>query len=204
MSHIPAKGTIAYDIRGKRYLNLTSRCNLRCRFCPKFNGRWDVQSYQLKLRGEPDCDQVLEAIGDPAPVEEIVFCGLGEPTLRLHTLLQVSEAMQARGKPVRINTDGLANLYHGLDITPWLKGRVDALSISLNAQDEELYNAHCRPLREGSYGAVLEFIERALDQVPQVTVTAIDGLPGVDIDACEDIAGRLGARFRRRVLDQVG
>lgn len=204
MSHSPAKGTIAYDIRGKRYLNLTSRCNLRCRFCPKFNGRWDVQSYQLKLRGEPDRNQVLQAIGDPAPVEEIVFCGLGEPTLRLHTLLQVSEAMQARGKPVRINTDGLANLYHGLDITPWLKGRVDALSISLNAQDEALYDTHCRPLRAGSYGAVLEFIERALDQVPQVTVTAIDGLSGVDIDACEDIAGRLGARFRRRVLDQVG
>lgn len=200
----PATGTIAYDIRGKRYLNITSHCNLRCRFCPKFNGRWDVQSYGLKLRGEPDCSQVLEAIGDPAPVEEIVFCGLGEPTRRLHTLLQVSEAMQARDKPVRINTDGLANLYHGLDITPWLKGRVDALSISLNAQDEELYNAQCRPLRQGSYGALLEFIERALDQVPEVTVTAIDGLPGVDIEACAEIANRLGARFRRRILDQVG
>lgn len=199
-----ASGTIAYDIRGNRYLNITSRCNLRCRFCPKFNGCWDVQSHSLKLRGEPGSAQVLEAIGDPAPVREIVFCGLGEPTLRLDTLLQVSEAMQARGKPVRVNTDGLANQYHGLDVTPRLKGRVDALSISLNAQDEALYNEHCRPLHPGSYGAVLEFIDRALEQVPEVTVTAIDGLPGVDIEACAAIARRLGARFRRRVLDQVG
>ena len=200
----PASGTIAYDIRGKRYLNLTSRCNLRCRFCPKFNGRWDVQSYSLKLRGEPGSRQVLEAIGDPAPVEEIVFCGLGEPTLRLPTLLRVSADMRALGKPVRINTDGLASLYHGRDITPQLKDRVDALSISLNAQDEALYHAHCRPRHRDSYGAVLDFIERAVDQVPNVTVTAIEGLPGVDIEACERIATRLGARFRRRVLDQVG
>ena len=204
MPNTRARGTIAYDIRGKRYLNLTSRCNLRCRFCPKFNGRWDVQSHQLKLRGEPELDQVLEAIGDPGPAEEIVFCGLGEPTLRLHTLLQVSDAMQAQGKPVRINTDGLANLHHGMDITPWLRGRIDALSISLNAQDESLYNAHCRPLRPGSHGAVLDFIARAVEQVPNVTVTAIDGLPGVDVEACAAIATRLGARFRRRILDQVG
>ena len=200
----PAIGTIAYDIRDKRYLNLTSRCNLRCRFCPKFNGRWDVRSYRLKLRGEPDCSQVLEAIGDPDPVQEIVFCGLGEPTLRLHTLLQVSEAMQTRGKPVRINTDGLANLHHGRDITPQLKGRVDALSISLNAQNEALYHEHCRPTHPDSYRSLLDFISRAVDQVPEVTVTAIDGLPGVDIEACADIASRLGARFRRRILDQVG
>jgi TatD DNase family protein len=200
----PATGTIAYDIRGRRYLNLTSRCNLRCRFCPKFNGRWDVQSYRLKLRGEPDCSQVLEAIGDPDPVQEIVFCGLGEPTLRLHTLLQVSEAMQARGKPVRINTDGLANLHHGRDVIPQLKGRVDALSISLNAQNQALYHEHCRPTHPDSYPALLDFIGRAVEQIPEVTVTAIDGLPGVDIEACADIASRLGARFRRRILDQVG
>ena len=199
-----ATGTVAYDIRGKRYLNLTSRCSLRCRFCPKFNGRWDVQSYSLRLRGEPDAARVLEAIGDPGDVQEIVFCGLGEPTLRLHTLLQVSTAMQEQGKRVRVNTDGLGNLHHGRDIVPLLKGRVDALSISLNAHNEALYQEHCRPTRPGSYGALLDFVGRAVEQLPEVTVTAIDGLPGVDIDACAEIAANLGAGFRRRILDQVG
>jgi TatD DNase family protein len=204
MSRPPATGTIAYDIRGKRYLNLTSRCTLRCRFCPKFNGRWDVQSYRLRLRGEPDTAQVLQAIGDPCDVREIVFCGLGEPTLRLHTLLEVSAAMQNEGKRVRLNTDGLGNLHHGRDIIPQLEGRVDALSISLNAQNEALYHEHCRPTHPDSYPSLLDFIGRAVERLPEVTVTAIDGLPGVDIEACAAIAARLGARFRRRVLDQVG
>jgi TatD DNase family protein len=204
MSRPQATGTLAYDIRGKRYLNLTSRCTLRCRFCPKFNGRWDVQSYSLRLRGEPDAEQVLQAVGDPGEVREIIFCGLGEPTLRLDTLLRVSEAMQAQGKLVRVNTDGLGSLYHGRDIIPQLKGRVDALSISLNAQNEALYLEHCRPAQPGSYGALLNFIDRAVQEIPEVTVTAIDGLRGVEIEACAEIATQLGARFRRRVLDQVG
>jgi TatD DNase family protein len=51
---------------------------------------------------------------------------------------------------------------------------------------------------------VLEFVERAHEHIGDVTVTAIDGLEGVDIHKCEAIARRLGVKFRRRVLDQVG
>jgi len=40
--------------------------------------------------------------------------------------------------------------------------------------------------------------------VPDITMTAIDGLPGVDVVACEKIAQKLGVKFRRRVLGQVG
>ena len=204
MRTVSSTDTIAYDIRGNRYLNITSQCNLRCTFCPKFNGCWDVQSYDLRLRGFPSTAQVLEAVGNPQEVDEIVFCGLGEPTQRLNTLLHVSEAMNRYGKPVRLNTDGLGNLYHRRDITPMLEGKVNAISISLNAQNEQLYDTHCRPKWGGSYNAVLDFIRRAVDHIPQVTVTAIDGLPGVDIEACAEIATGLGANFRRRVLDQVG
>ena len=35
-------------------------------------------------------------------------------------------------------------------------------------------------------------------------MTAIDGLPGVDISACQEIADEIGVTFRRRVLDKVG
>ena len=44
----------------------------------------------------------------------------------------------------------------------------------------------------------------AREFVPEITLTAIDGLPGVDIDACRKIADDLGVGFRRRVLDVVG
>jgi len=196
---------IAYPLHGNCYLNLTSRCTLRCAFCPKFQQRsWEVQGYNLRLRGAPSVAEVLAALGDPRAYREVVFCGLGEPTLRWEVLLAVAEYVKRAGVRVRLNTDGLANLVHGRDVTPELAGRVDVVSISLNAQDEATYNQHCRPPGPGAYPALLEFIRGAREHVPEVTVTAIDGLPGVDIEACARLAEQLGVGFRRRVLDEVG
>ncbi len=196
--------TLAYELHGNCYLNITWHCTLRCAFCPKFNGTWEVQGYDLLITREPSVEALLTAIGDPTPYKEIVFCGLGEPTLRLDTLLTVAQAMRAAGKRVRVNTDGLANLVHGRDVTPELAAVVDSLSISLNAQDEATYVRHTRPKREGAFAAVQAFAVRAREAGMEVTLTAIDGLEGVDIAACEAIAGQLGVKFRRRVLDRVG
>lgn len=199
--------THAYVLRDQCYINLTSRCTLRCGFCPKFNHSWDVQGYNLHLSKsqEPSVDQVLEAVGDPSRYSEIVFCGLGEPTLRLPELLQIAEHLKRCGaRWVRVNTDGLVNLVHGRDVTPAFFGRIDALSISLNAQDQSTYERHCRPAVDGAYAALLKFISRARLFVPDVTVTAIDGLEDVDIAACRNLARNLGVSFRWRLLDQVG
>ena len=195
---------IGYTLHGNRYLNITNRCTLRCAFCPKFNGIWDVQGYDLRSRHEPGVEEMLAAVGNPRDYNEVVFCGLGEPTLRLYPLLEVAARLRNQGARVRVNTDGLASLIHRRDVTPDLEDNIDVLSISLNAQDEATYNRHCRPKEPGAYAAMLDFTERARDFVSEVTLTAIDGLPGVDIAACEKIARDLGVNFRRRVRDQVG
>ncbi|MHB8453736.1 MAG: TatD family nuclease-associated radical SAM protein [Acidiferrobacterales bacterium] len=197
-------GVVAYTLRGNCYLNITNRCTLRCDFCPKFNGTWGVRGYELRLRREPTQDQILQAAGDPRRYHEIVFCGLGEPTLRLYTVLEIASRLRARGGRIRINTDGLANLVYGRDVSPDMEDNIDALSISLNAQNEILYNRYCRPKLPGAYRSLLDFARRACDFVPEVTLTAVDGLPGVDMEACAKIAADLGATFRRRVLDEVG
>lgn len=196
--------TIAYRLHGNCYVNLTSRCTLRCAFCPKFNDEWEVQGYDLRLHDEPTPDEVLDAVGDPTQYREVVFCGLGEPLLKLDTLLLVARVLKKEGARVRVNTDGLANLVHGRDVTPELVDAVDAISVSMNAQDEETYNRHCRPKCSGAYPAMLEFVRLARDHVREVSVSAIDGLEGVDIEACARVADELGVAFRRRVLDQVG
>jgi TatD DNase family protein len=196
--------TIGYTLRGNRYLNVTNRCTLRCVFCPKFNGRWDVRDYYLRLKHDPSVDEMIEAVGDPTQYHEIVFCGMGEPTLRLYALLDVARAVKARGGRARVNTDGLVNLVYGRDVTPDFEGLVDALSVSMNAQDAATYSRHCRPSLAGSYDAMLDFVARARQFVPEVSVTAIDGLAGVDIIACKQRANALGVKFRRRVLDIVG
>ncbi|TAM45812.1 MAG: radical SAM protein [Gammaproteobacteria bacterium] len=196
---------VGYTLRGSRYLNITNRCTLRCAFCPKFNGEWTVRDYNLRLRGEePATDDIVVAVGDPDEIDEVVFCGLGEPTLRLYTLIDVAARLRGEVPRVRVNTDGLANLVYGRDVTPDFEDIVQSLSVSLNAQDEATYNRHCRPLLPGAYDAVLDFARRAREFVPEVTLTAIDGLPGVDIDACRKIADDLGVGFRRRVLGVVG
>ncbi len=195
---------LAYRLHGSCYLNITYHCTLRCAFCPKFNGSWEVQNVDLLLTREPQADEVLAAIGDPADDREIVFCGLGEPTLNLPVLLEVAAKLKAQGKTIRLNTDGLANLVHGRDVTPELAGVVDAVSISMNAQDEATYNRHCRPKQPGAFQAMLKFARSAHAQGMDVSLTAIDGLDGVDIAACEQIATGLGVGFRRRVLGEVG
>ena len=196
----------AYVLHGNCYLNLTNRCNLRCRFCPRLENEWDVQDYNLRmtLKQEPGAAELLSAVGDPKDFQEVVFCGLGEPTLRLETLLQTGRALRQRGARVRLDTNGLANQYHGRDVTPELATAVDAISISLNAQNEATYERYCRPKQPGAYAALLDFIQRVREHISDVTVTAIDGLEGVDIDACARLAADLGVKFRRRVLDQIG
>jgi TatD family-associated radical SAM protein len=198
------KSIIAYALHGNCYLNLTSQCTLRCAFCPKYNRSWEVQSYDLRLHREPTVEEVLAAIGDPGQYREIVFCGLGEPTVRLDALLAIATQLKQQGVRIRVNTDGLVNLREGRDVTPELAKVVDSLSISLNAQDEQTYIKHTRPKLEGAFAAVQEFARLAHERGIEVSLTAIDGLEGVDIDACEAIAKSLGVGFRRRVLDNVG
>ncbi len=202
----PRHDTIAYTLHGNRYLNITSACTLRCAFCPKFSKVWEVQGYDLRLsdRAGPSAEAIVAAVGEPRAYNEIVFCGLGESTLRWEVVLEVARRLKAEGATIRLNTDGLASLIHGRDVTPEMAGLIDLLSVSMNAHNEALYNRHCRPKREGAYHAMLDFVRRAREHVPEVSVTAIDGLSGVDIAACEAIARRLGVGFRRRVLDVVG
>jgi TatD family-associated radical SAM protein len=195
---------ISYQIGNNLYLSITDRCTLECAFCPKTQGRMTVKGYDLTFDHRPDVEEVIEAIDDPAKYAEVVFCGYGEPTLRLNVLLQVAKYIKSRGGRVRINTDGLSNLVHKNDTLPELGKYVDAISISLNAQNREIYDLHCHPNLPGSYEAMLKFLKQAPKYIPQVTATAIDGLEGVDIAACEKIAQDLQVEFRTRVLDQVG
>jgi len=196
---------LAYELHGNIYLNITYHCTLRCGFCPKFNGTWQVQGYDLLIKREPTAAEVLEAVGDVTRYKQVVFCGLGEPTLRLEVLLEVARELKAQGASIRINTDGLASLVHKRDVTPELAGLVDALSISMNAQNEAVYIQHTRPKLDGAYDAMLDFAKRAKQYVPEVSLTAINGLEGVDVVACREIAEQqVGIEFRQRELDVVG
>jgi TatD family-associated radical SAM protein len=196
--------TISYAIGDRLYLNITDRCTLQCAFCPKHNGSHRVHDYDLSLDHRPEVAEIIAALGDPTAYREVVFCGFGEPTLRLKVLLETAGHIRQAGGRVRINTDGLANLVHRRNVLPELATCVDALSVSMNAQDEQVYAQHCLPALPGSFEAMLDFLTLAPRYIADVSATAIAGLEGVDIAACEAIATRLGVKFRRRELDVVG
>jgi len=191
-------GTVGFDIGSRRHLNVTNRCTLRCRFCPRSDSCFEVQGHDLRLAREPSVGEIVAAVGDARAYDEVVFCGLGEPTLRLYDVLDAIAVFRRPGVRVRLVTDGLANLRYGRDVVPDLEGLVDSVWVSLNAQDGQTYRHLCQPETDDAYASMLAFCADARDYVPQVTLTAIAGVEGVDLEACDLIASGLGVDFHRR------
>lgn len=163
-----------------------------------------VHEFDLTVDHRPEVEEVIGAIGDPSRYSQVVFCGFGEPTLRLRLLLEVAGWIKQHGGQTRINTDGLASLVHKRNVIPEMVGVIDELSVSMNGQNREVYNRHCQPQLGGAFEAMLDFLRRASGKIPLVTATAIDGLEGVDIEACQQLAQECGVGFRARALDVVG
>lgn len=194
---------IAYKIRNSLYLNITNRCSNRCTFCAKFDD-FTVKGHNLLLDSEPSFDEVMAAIGQPEGISEVVFCGYGEPLIRLDLVKQVAGALKARSYQIRINTDGQANLAHGRDILPELAGLVDSISVSLNAADAATYNKLCNtPFGEAGFSGVCDFIRAASAHIPEVVASVVT-VPGIDVEACRLLAESLGAEFRVREYAEVG
>lgn len=183
-----------YMLDERLYVNLTSRCPLRCRFCFKFQDRPDFFGHELLMReeDEPDMRRVEREIRAAPPHRELVFCGLGEPLERLPAVEWLSRRYKQRGGGrVRVNTCGLY-LTHGdeahlLKLARW----VDCLAISLNAPDAAAYEAVCRPKDPRAFDTLLEFVGIARESFPSVLLTAVS-YPGVDLDACRALAHKLG------------
>ncbi len=199
---LPQKAEIAYQIRDSLYLNITNRCTNRCSFCVKFNSDF-VKGHRLRLDHEPSVEELKDEIGDPLRFREIVFCGYGEPLQRLDVVKEIALWVKQQGGYIRVNTNGHANLIHGRNIIPELKGLVDSISISLDAQDAETYNRICRPDFPQAYQEVIRFTEQVKAFVADVQVTVVR-LPEIDMVKCEQIAAALGVRLRIRELDVVG
>lgn len=197
------KPVVAYEIRNSLYLNLTTDCTNACYFCVRFQTDC-VRGYNLHIDYQPTLQEVLDTIGDPTKYRSIVFCGYGEPTLRLDILKEVAKYCKDRGSYVRLVTNGHGNLIHKRNIVPELAGLIDMVDISLNAENAERYNKVTQPLwGEETYPAILEFIKECVAVLPVVECTVVT-VPEIDVEKCRQIATDLGATFRVRALDDVG
>ena len=193
------------------YINLTNRCPNLCAFCIKTKWKMDFHGNNLNLAGnEPSAGEVsaaLEAELKKAPFKEVVFCGYGEPTMRLDVLLFIAQTLkgwmaQAKFPPfkIRLNTNGLGNLINHKNIVPELAKVVDFVNISLNAQDAETWKKIVRPAEgyEDGFDAVREFIRLcAAAGFERVVASCVDQT-GADPEAVKKVAEADGAIFYLR------
>ena len=197
------KPEIAYVIRNSLYLNITSRCPNKCIFCSRETAPY-VKGHYLGTDNEPTVEELKDAIGDPSVYEEVVFCGFGESTERLDVLKEIAGYLKEKGSKIRLDTNGLGDLINGRSICEELKGLIDTICISLNTNIEEEYQKLCpSEFDSQAYPALISFTKKARDYIPDVMVSIV-GIPGIDVEACREIAEDLGVRFRVRDYNNVG
>lgn len=196
--------TITYEVGNSLYLNITNRCTNHCTFCVRNNFDGVVDGINLWLEKEPTVDELIEDIQkrEISKYKELVFCGYGEPMMRTDDLIEISKKLKGKyPTPIRINTNGQANLINEKDITPLLEGLVDSISISINAKNKQEYQALClSDFGEGAFEEMLDFAAKCKKYIPNVVFTVVDLISEKDIQACRQIAEGIGVEFKVRTF----
>ena len=199
--------TITYPVYNGIYVNMTNRCPCACTFCLRKQSDHVYGSDSLWLEREPTVEEVCESIDkwDLSKYSEIVFCGYGEPTMRLDDLLKVAAYIKSKSNiSVRINTNGLGDLIAGEKVAHKLQGLIDTVSVSLNATNKEDYFKLVRPkFGIDSYDAMLSFTKDCTKYVPNVIMTVVDEVTSKEEqEKSREICESLGAKLRVRPYEK--
>ena len=192
---------ILYTYKNQVYANITNQCNCRCTFCIRSHEDGVGDAETLWHKKDPTVDEIKQAMDscDFTGFRELVFCGYGEPTCALDTLIETARyAKETFGLAIRVNTNGLANLQYGENIVPRLAKVVDTISISLNAPDAEAYSKVSRPRFDHAFEGLLDFTVKCKELIPHVKLTVVDILAPEDIKASQELAKSLGVDLRIR------
>ena len=194
--------TLVYLLDGKIYINLTNRCTNDCIFCLR-KDKSDVKGQELWLDNENStAKDVIEQFETFEPSKEVIFCGYGEPMMKLDVLKEVAKYIKDKypDTKIRINTNGHANFVYKRNVVPELKGLVDEFSVSLNGSTKEEYDELSKPKFDEAYEEMKKFIKACSDEDISVVASVVEGYKGrhLDLEKCEKIAKDLGAKFRVR------
>ena len=195
-----------YFLKNTMYINVTNLCTNECVFCIRsFSDTVSGANLWLKDQNA-SAQEIIEELKTKSPEtrDEIVFCGYGEPLIQLDIVKEVAKFIKDNYPevPVRINTNGHANLIHQRNIVPELKGLIDRVSISLNSDNAQQYKelTNCKYEANTAFDAVKDFIKKCADEGIDTTATVVSGYKDHDISLknCEAIALSLGANFKVR------
>ena len=105
------------DIKGKNiYVNMTNKCPCSCTLCLRQTKKM-LESNSLWLKeGEPSLQSVKDLFSkyDLNLINELVFCGFGEPLERLYDICELIDYLKKDypNLKTRVNTNVLANLIY--------------------------------------------------------------------------------------------
>lgn len=192
---------ILYTYKNQVYANITNRCDCNCQFCIRSHKDSVGEAENLWFKKEPTLEEIKEAMDafDFTGYDELVYCGYGEPTCALENLLASAAYIKEKHDiKIRLNTNGLGNLYHKRNIIPELATVIERVSISLNAPTAEKYQEVTRPQFENAFPAMLEFASLANDAFEHTQLSIVDVLPAEEIAACQKIADDRGVYLKIR------
>lgn len=187
------------------YVNVTNKCPCACTFCLR-NTKEMAESNSLWLDREPTVQEIIAEFEkyDLNKFNEIIFCGFGEPLMRIDDILEVAKYLKGRNKDIkiRVNTNGLADLVHNKKTAPLLKGLIDTVSISLNASNaEEYYKITRNKFGIESFDEMLKYAVSCKEFVPNVVMTVVDCIGQQEIADCQAVCDRIGISLRVRAFE---
>ena len=194
--------TILYDYEDSLYVNLTNKCPCACVFCIRKETDHVGNSDSLWLDHEPTVEEVKKEFKnfDLNKYEEIVFCGYGEPLVRINEVVEVAKYIRSISNiKIRVNTNGLYDLIHNKKTAQMLKDNIDAVSISLNAPNKVKYNEVTKPkFGEKSYEALLDFATDCKKYIKEVNFSVVDEINEKEIQESKELAESMNIPLRVR------
>ena len=103
---------LVYELDGKIYINLTNKCTNDCIFCLR-NDKDDVKGQELWLDSEDfGAKDVIEQLDKFELSSEVIFCGYGEPLLKLDVLKEVARYIKENYPNVKISIQKIYSLMN--------------------------------------------------------------------------------------------
>ena len=195
--------TLLYPIENSLYVNITNLCCCKCVFCVRDITDSVGGSDSLWLDHEPTIDELKAELEkfNLDEYEEVVFCGYGEPLMRINEVVEFANYIKTKKNiKIRVNTNGLADLIHKTKTAVLLKDAIDAVSISLNAPNEEVYLEVAKPaFGIKSFDAMLSFAKDCKTCIKEVCFSVVDEITDEEIRQSQELADSLDIPLRVRV-----
>lgn len=194
---------IIYTYNNNVYFNITNRCTCKCIFCVRNERDTLGEAKTLWHDHNPSWEEIKSAIDafDFSKYKEAIFCGYGEPTCAYDNLISAAKYLKEIHPNIklRINTNGLGELYNKKAIAEEMAKYIDAVSISLNAPTAERYQEVTQPCFKDAYKDMLAFAKKSKDLFESVQFSVVSIISEEEIEASKKVAEEMNIPLRVRV-----